>query len=273
MSNEIYEKLEICRKSILQKTNFKPEVAVILGSGLGEYASKIKIEQIIPYTEIEGFPVSTVVGHKGQFVFGYVKEVPVVIMQGRVHYYEGYSMKEVTFPVRVMRELGIKTLFVSNAAGGTNPAFEIGDLMIIRDHINFFPEHPLHGKNIEYGPRFPDMSEAYSKELINKALEIAKEKGIKVQQGVYIGTQGPTFETPAEYKMFHILGADAVGMSTVPEVIVANHCGIKVFGVSVITDLGVEGKIVEVSHEEVQKAADEAQPRMTTIMRELINRA
>ena len=144
--------------------------------------------------------------------------------------------------------------------------------MIIRDHINFFPEHPLHGKNIEYGPRFPDMSEAYSKELIDKALEIAKEKGIKVQQGVYIGTQGPTFETPAEYKMFHILGADAVGMSTVPEVIVANHCGIKVVGVSVITDLGVEGKIVEVSHEEVQKAADEAQPRMTTIMREMINR-
>ena len=148
----------------------------------------------------------------------------------------------------------------------------LGDLMIIRDHINFFPEHPLHGKNIEYGPRFPDMSEAYSKDLIDKALEIAKEKGIKVQQGVYIGTQGPTFETPAEYKMFHILGADAVGMSTVPEVIVANHCGIKVFGVSVITDLGVEGKIVEVSHEEVQKAADEAQPRMTTIMREMINR-
>ena len=145
--------------------------------------------------------------------------------------------------------------------------------MIIRDHINFFPEHPLHGKNIEYGPRFPDMSEAYSKELINKALEIAKEKGIKVQQGVYIGTQGPTFETPAEYKMFHILGADAVGMSTVPEVIVASHCGIKVFGVSVITALGVEGKIVEVSHEEVQTAADAAQPRMTTIMRELINRA
>ena len=163
-------------------------------------------------------------------------------MQGRFHFYEGYSMQQVTFPVRVMRELGIKTLFVSNAAGGMNPDFEIGDLMIITDHIA-------------------------------KALEIAKEKGIKVQQGVYVGTQGPTFETPAEYKMFHILGGDAVGMSTVPEVIVANHCGIKVFGVSVITDLGVEGKIVEVSHEEVQKAADAAQPRMTTIMRELINRA
>ena len=194
-------------------------------------------------------------------------------MQGRFHYYEGYSMKEVTFPVRVMRELGIKTLFVSNASGGTNADFEIGDLMIITDHINYFPEHPLRGKNIPYGPRFPDMSEAYCKELISKADEIAKEKGIKIQHGVYIGTQGPTFETPAEYKLFHILGADAVGMSTVPEVIVANHCGIKVFGISVITDLGVEGKIVEVTHEEVQKAADAAQPKMTTIMRELINRA
>jgi len=181
-------------------------------------------------------------------------------------------MQEVTFPVRVMKELGIKTLFVSNASGGTNPAFEIGDLMIITDHINYFPEHPLRGKNL-YGDRFPDMSEAYSKELIQKALQIAKEKGIKVQQGVYVGTQGPTFETPAEYKLFRIFGADAVGMSTVPEVIVANHCKIKVFGISVITDLGVEGKIVEVSHEEVQIAADAAQPKMTTIMRELINRA
>jgi purine-nucleoside phosphorylase len=181
-------------------------------------------------------------------------------------------MTEVTFPVRVMRELGIQTLFVSNAAGGMNPEFEIGDLMIITDHINFFPEHPLRGKNIPYGPRFPDMSEAYNKELIRKANEIAAEKGIKVQQGVYIGTQGPTYETPAEYKMFRILGADAVGMSTVPEVIVANHCGIQVFGMSVITDLGVEGKIVEVTHEDVQKAADAAQPLMTTIMRELINK-
>jgi purine-nucleoside phosphorylase len=171
-----------------------------------------------------------------------------------------------------MRELGIQTLFVSNAAGGMNPEFEIGDLMIITDHINFFPEHPLRGKNIPYGPRFPDMSEAYNKELIRKANEIATEKGIKVQQGVYIGTQGPTYETPAEYKMFRILGADAVGMSTVPEVIVANHCGIQVFGMSVITDLGVEGKIVEVTHEDVQKAADAAQPLMTTIMRELINK-
>ena len=227
----------------------------------------------ISYKDIPNFPLSTVEGHSGKLIFGKLGGKDILAMQGRFHFYEGYSMQQVTFPVRVMRELGIKTLFVSNAAGGMNPNFEIGDLMIITDHINLFPEHPLRGKNIDYGPRFPDMSEAYSRELIAKALEIAKEKGIKVQQGVYVGTQGPTFETPAEYKMFHILGGDAVGMSTVPEVIVANHCGIKVFGVSVITDLGIEGQIVEVSHEEVQKAADAAQPRMTTIMKELINRA
>ena len=250
-----------------------PETAIILGSGLGSLADQITDPIVIPYAEIPHFMKSTATGHKGNFICGKLGDKQVLAMQGRFHYYEGYTMQQVTFPVRVMRELGIKTLFVSNASGGTNADFEIGDLMIITDHINYFPEHPLRGKNIPYGPRFPDMSEAYCKELISKADEIAKEKGIKVQHGVYIGTQGPTFETPAEYKLFHILGADAVGMSTVPEVIVANHCGIKVFGISVITDLGVEGKIVEVTHEEVQKAADAAQPKMTTIMRELINRA
>ena len=250
-----------------------PETAIILGSGLGKLVDEITDKYEINYTDIPHFPVSTVEGHSGKLIFGKLGDKEIMAMQGRFHFYEGYSMKEVTFPVRVMRELGIKTLFVSNAAGGMNPDFEIGDLMIITDHINFFPEHPLRGKNIEYGPRFPDMSEAYNKELIRKANEIAAEKGIKVQHGIYIGTQGPTYETPAEYKMFRILGADAVGMSTVPEVIVANHCGIRVFGISVITDLGVEGKIVEVTHEDVQKAADQAQPLMTTIMRELINRA
>lgn len=250
-----------------------PETAIILGTGLGSLVHEITDAYEISYKDIPNFPVSTVEGHSGKLIFGKLGDKDIMAMQGRFHFYEGYSMKEVTFPVRAMRELGIKTLFVSNAAGGMNPAFSIGDLMIITDHINFFPEHPLRGKNIDYGPRFPDMSEAYSKALIAKAIEIAKEKNIKVQQGIYIGTQGPTFETPAEYKMFRILGADAVGMSTVPEVIVANHCGIKVFGISVITDLGLEGKIVEVSHEEVQKAADAAQPKMTTIMRELINRS
>ena len=194
-------------------------------------------------------------------------------MQGRFHFYEGYSMKDVTFPVRVMYELGIKTLFVSNAAGGMNPEFKIGDLMIITDHINFFPEHPLRGKNFPTGPRFPDMHETYDFSLVALADEIAKEKGIKVQHGVYVGVQGPTFETPAEYKMYRLLGGDAVGMSTVPEVIVAHHCGIRTFGVSVITDLGGFDDPVEVSHEEVQEAANKAQPLMTEIMREMIVRS
>ncbi len=266
------EKIQETATYLKGKISTHPEKAIILGTGLGSLVHEITDKYEIDYKDIPHFPLSTVEGHSGKLIFGKLGNKDIMAMQGRFHYYEGYSMKEVTFPVRVMHALGIKTLFVSNAAGGMNPDFEIGDLMVITDHINFFPEHPLRGKNIPYGPRFPDMSEAYNKELINKADIIAAEKGIKLQHGIYIGTQGPTFETPAEYKMFHILGADAVGMSTVPEVIVANHCGINVFGVSVITDLGVEGKIVEVSHEEVQKAADEAQPRMTTIMRELINR-
>ena len=194
-------------------------------------------------------------------------------MEGRFHYYEGYDMKEVTFPERVMYELGIETLFVSNASGGMNLTFVIGDLMIIDDHINFFPEHPLRGKNFPTGPRFPDMHEAYDKQLRDLADQIAKEKGIRVVHGVYVGVSGPTFETPAEYKMYHRLGGDAVGMSTVPEVIVARHCGIKVFGMSIITDLGLEDQPVEVSHEEVQVAANKAQPLMTEIMREIIKRS
>ena len=193
-------------------------------------------------------------------------------MEGRFHYYEGYNMKEVTFPDRVMYELGIKTLFVSNASGGMNPKFNIGDVMVITDHVNFFPEHPLRGKNFPTGPRFPDMHEAYDHELVELANKIAEEKGIKLQHGVYVGVQGPTFETPAEYRMYHLFG-DAVGMSTVPEVIVARHCGIKVFGVSIITDLGGFDVPVEVSHEEVQKAANAAQPIMTEIMREMIRRS
>ena len=267
------ERIQETADFLKSKMHTHPETAIILGTGLGSLVNEITDKYEIGYETIPNFPVSTVEGHSGKLIFGKLGNKDIMAMQGRFHFYEGYSMKEVTFPIRVMRELGIKTLFVSNAAGGMNPSFEIGDLMIITDHINFFPEHPLRGKNISYGPRFPDMSEAYNKALIRKADEIANEKGIKVQHGIYIGTQGPTYETPAEYKMFRILGADAVGMSTVPEVIVANHCGIQVFGISVITDLGVEGKIVEVTHEDVQKAADAAQPLMTTIMRELINRS
>lgn len=250
-----------------------PETAIILGTGLGSLVNEITDKYEIEYKDIPNFPLSTVEGHSGKLIFGKLGNKEIMAMQGRFHFYEGYSMKEVTFPVRVMRELGIKTLFVSNAAGGMNPDFIIGDLMIINDHINFFPEHPLRGKNIPYGDRFPDMSAAYDKNLIAMAKEIAAEKGIRIVEGVYLGTQGPTFETPAEYRMFHRMGGDAVGMSTVPEVIVARHCGIRVFGISVITDLGVEGIVVECSHEEVQKAADEAQPKMTTIFREIINRA
>lgn len=255
-----------------KRMSFQPETAIILGTGLGNLATEITEKTEIPYGEIPHFPVSTVEGHNGKLIFGKLGEKEILAMQGRFHFYEGYSMKEVTFPIRVMKELGIQTLFVSNASGGTNPAFSIGDLMIITDHINFFPEHPLRGKNL-YGDRFPDMSEAYHRGLIQKALSIAEEKGIQIQQGVYLGLQGPTFETPSEYRMFARWGADAVGMSTVPEVIVANHCKMKVFGISIITDLGIEGKIVEVSHEDVQRAADAAQPKMTEIMRELVNRS
>ena len=267
------QKIQETAEFLRGKMTTAPETTIILGTGLGSLVNEITDKYEIEYKDIPTFPLSTVEGHSGKLIFGKLGNKEIMAMQGRFHFYEGYSMKEVTFPVRVMRELGIKTLFVSNAAGGMNPDFLIGDLMIINDHINFFPEHPLRGKNIPYGDRFPDMSAAYDKSLIAMAKEIAAEKGIRVVEGIYLGTQGPTFETPAEYRMFHRMGGDAVGMSTVPEVIVARHCGIRVFGISVITDLGVEGIVVECSHEEVQKAADEAQPKMTTIFREIVNRA
>ena len=268
----MYSKIQETASWLRSRMTTHPDTAIILGTGLGKLADEITEATSIPYKEIPNFPLSTVEGHCGQLIFGKLGNKDIMAMEGRFHYYEGYNMQEVTFPVRVMYELGIKTLFVSNAAGGTNPDFSIGDLMIITDQINALPENPLRGKNFPTGPRFVDMHEAYSRTLIEQAREIAKEKGIKVQEGVYLATQGPTYETPAEYKMFRTWGADAVGMSTVPEVIVANHCGIRCFGISVITDLGVEGKIVEVSHEEVQKAADAVQPLMAEIMREMINR-
>ena len=270
----MWDKVQETVNYIKGRIDFTPEFGVILGSGLGGFTEEITIEYVLPYDEIPNFPVSTVQGHKGALVFGTIGTKKVVAMQGRFHFYEGYSMKEVTFPVRVMKYLGIEKLIVSNASGGVNPNYKVGSIVIIKDHINFMPEHPLRGKNDErFGPRFVNMSQPYSVEMIAKAKTIAEELSIEVHDGIYFGLQGPTFETLSEYRMVKILGADCVGMSTVPEVIVANHCGIKVFGISVITDLGVEGKIVEVSHEEVQKAADAAQPKMTTIMRELINRA
>ena len=253
------------------KMQYLPKVGVILGTGLGELATQITDRQEILYENIPNFPVSTVEGHSGKLIIGKLGPTKVLAMQGRFHYYEGYSMKEVTFPVRVMKALGIETLLVSNAAGGMNPSFQIGDLMIITDHINTFPEHPLRGKNEpSLGTRFPDMSQAYPVQLRNKAKQIAQDNGIKVVEGVYVGTSGPTFETPAEYNYFRVIGGDAVGMSTVPEVIVAVHAGIQVFAMSIITDLGVPGQIVEVSHEEVQQIANQAQPKMTLIMKELI---
>lgn len=258
---------------IRTKINDIPTTAIILGTGLGGLVDHIDEKQYIPYSEIPNFPVSTVEGHSGNLIFGKLGSKRVIAMQGRFHYYEGYNMKQVTFPIRVMKELGIKTLFVSNAAGGMNKEFRVGDIMIITDHINLFPENPLRGKNFEkLGPRFPAMTEAYSRKLISLADEIAAEKGIRVMHGVYVGTPGPTFETPAEYEYFRIIGGDAVGMSTVPEVIVANHASIKVFGVSVITDLGGKDVTDVPTHEEVQKAANAAQPKMMEIMRELVNR-
>lgn len=267
------EKIQETSGYLLQRVSRRPEVGIILGTGLGELATQITEKEEIAYEDIPNFPVSTVEGHSGKLIIGKLGNNLVLAMQGRFHYYEGYDMKQVTFPIRVMKAFGIKTLFLSNAAGGMNPSFEIGDLMIISDHINLFPEHPLRGKNFsELGPRFPDMSEAYDKSLIAKAEDIARENNIQVKKGVYVGTQGPTFETPSEYSYFRIIGGDAVGMSTVPEVIVARHSGMKTFAISIITDLGVPDKIVEVTHEEVQQIANQVQPHMTLIMKELISR-
>lgn len=267
------QKIQETADFLRQRMPTQPKIGIILGTGLGNLVTELTDKTEIAYENIPNFPVSTVEGHSGKLLVGKLGGVDVLAMQGRFHYYEGYDMKQVTFPVRVMKALGVEYLLVSNAAGGMNPDFEIGDLMIIRDHINLFPEHPLRGRNDpQMGPRFPDMSEAYSRDLIAKAKEIAREHEIRVVEGVYVGTSGPTFETPAEYKYFRIIGGDAVGMSTVPEVIVANHAGIRVFGISIITDLGVEGKIVEVSHEEVQEIGNRAQPLMTLIMKELVKR-
>ena len=269
----MYEKIQETASWLKARMSTSPTTAIILGTGLGQLASEITESYEFAYKDIPNFPVSTVEGHAGKLIFGKLGGKDIMAMEGRFHFYEGYNMKEVTFPIRVMYELGIKTLFVSNASGGMNPSFKIGDLMIIDDHINFFPEHPLRGKNFPTGPRFPDMHETYDHELIALADSIASEKGIEVKHGVYIGVQGPTFETPAEYRMYRGFGADAVGMSTVPEVIVAHHCGIKVFGISIITDLGGFDVPVAVSHEEVQVAANNAQPKMTEIMREMIRRS
>jgi len=257
---------------IESKVSVKPEVGIILGTGLGGLAKDIKNPETIDYADIPNFPVSTVEGHHGRLIFGDLGGKEVVAMQGRFHFYEGYNMKEVTFPVRVMKYLGIKQLFVSNASGGVNPEFEIGDLMIINDHINLLPNPLIGPNNSEFGPRFPDMSQAYDHSLIALAQEIAAKHSIKTQIGCYVGTTGPTFETPKEYQYFRIIGGDTVGMSTVPEVIVARQMGIPVFAISIITDLGVPGKIVEVTHEEVQRIGMQAEKKMTLIMEEMLQK-
>jgi purine-nucleoside phosphorylase len=249
----------------------KPEIGIILGTGLSSFAQGITIEAEIFYGDIPHFPISTVIGHSGKLIFGELKGKKVVAMAGRFHYYEGYSASAVIFPVRVMKYLGVKTLLVSNAAGSVNPDYEVGDLMIITDHISQFSVNPLVGKNEdEFGPRFPDMSEPYSKELIQKAKQIALAKGIEIREGVYIGVTGPTFETRAEYKMIQILGGDAVGMSTVQEVIAAVHMGMQCFAMSVITDVGIRESENKITHEEVLHAAREAEPKFAHVFKELV---
>ena len=268
-----YHKIKDAAHYIKNIYSRPPETGIILGTGLGGLVNEIDVSQIIDYQDIPHFPVSTVESHKGKLIFGKIDEKEVIVMQGRFHYYEGYDAKQITFPVRVMKLLGIKRLFISNACGGLAPEHKISDLMIINDHINLHPENPLRGENLdELGPRFPDMYNAYDPDLIDAALVIAAENKIDIHTGVYASVTGPNLETPAEYKYLRIIGADAVGMSTIPENIVARHMGIPVFAISVITDLGSEGNIEPVSIEKVLAAAAKAEPNMTSIFIKLIAR-
>lgn len=267
----MWEEVQETVNFIKSKTGFSPEYGVILGSGLGSFTDDIAVEFTLPYAEIPNFPIVTVEGHKGALVFGTIGTKKVVAMQGRFHFYEGYSMKEVTFPVRVMKFLGVSKLIVSNASGGVNSNYKVGSIVLLKDHINMMPEHPLRGKNDErFGPRFVNMSEPFSRKMILKAKEVATKLEIEVQDGVYLGLQGPTFETLSEYKMVKALGADCVGMSTVPEVIVARHMDLETFGISVITDMGNEESIHTITHEEVLQAANEAEPKVRKLIKELI---
>ena len=255
--NSVYEKLLKCYDSIQKKIDFKPEIALVLGSGLGDYGETIDIVETLNYHDIEGFPISTVEGHKGRFIFGYIQGVPVVCMQGRVHYYEGYAMSDVVLPTRLMKMMGAKVLFLTNAAGGLNFDFRAGDFMMITDHIMTFVPSPLIGENInELGARFPDMTDVYKKNLQEIIRSTAKELGIKLQEGVYIQLTGPNYETPAEVRMCRTLGADAAGMSTAAEAVAANHMGMKVCGISCITNLGCGMLDQPLSHAEVQETAD-----------------
>jgi purine-nucleoside phosphorylase len=267
----LFDKLNEATAYLQSYNDAHAKIGVVLGSGLGNFVQEIQVQHEVPYKNIPHFPVSTVEGHSGKLIFGTIAGKAIIAMSGRFHFYEGYSPEEVSFPIRVMKFLGVETVLISNAAGGVNPAFKVGELMIITDHIAFATKNPLLGKNDDrLGPRFPDMSEPYKKTLIDKARKIAREHNIEVKDGVYFGVTGPTFETRAEYKMIHVLGGDAVGMSTVQEVIAANHSGMNVFAMSVITDIGIREEENVITHEEVLQAAKAAEPKFSTIFRELI---
>lgn len=258
---DAYEKLTVCYESVRKRIDFRPSVALVLGSGLGDYADSIRVEAELPYGEIEGFPVSTVPGHDGRFIFGYVGEVPVVCMKGRVHYYEGYPISDVVLPVRLMRKMGAKLLFLTNASGGVNPEYKAGDLMMLTDHIACFVPNPLIGANADaLGVRFPDMSHIYDEDLQEMIRGCAGEEGISIREGVYLQLTGPSYESPAEVRMLRTLGADAVGMSTAVEAVAANHMGMKICGISCVCNLAAGLTPEPLTHEEVQEAANAAAP-------------
>ncbi len=269
--NAVYEKLMNCYAQIREKTEFIPRVAIVLGSGLGDFAEQIRVEKEVSYSELHGFPVSTVQGHDGRFIFGYIEAVPVVCMKGRIHYYEGYDITDVVLPTRLMKLLGAEILFLTNAAGGVNTSFHAGDLMLIKDQISLFAPNPLIGENIEeLGTRFPDMSHVYDLDLQKSIRETAKKNGIFLQEGVYAQLTGPSFETPAEIRMMRTLGCDAVGMSTVVEAIAANHCGMRICGISCISNLAAGMTDTSLSHKEVQEAADMAAPAFKKLLTESV---
>lgn len=269
--NSVYEKLAACAECVKKKVDFKPKAAIVLGSGLGDYARQIKVEAEVSYREIEGFPVSTVPGHDGKFIFGYVKDVPVVCMKGRVHYYEGYSMEDVVLPIRLMGLLGAEILFVTNASGGINASFHAGDLMLITDHISCFVPNPLMGANLdELGTRFPDMTQVYDRQLCGIILEKAQENGIVLQQGIYAQLSGPSYESPAEIRMLKAFGVDAVGMSTVVETIAARHMGMRVCGISCVCNLAAGMSPTPLNHKEVQEAANKSAPLFQKLVTESV---
>ncbi len=270
-NKKILKEIKEAARFLKKQFKHSPQVGIVLGSGLGKFVEEIEVEKEVSYSDIPHFPVSTVEGHQGKLIFGRLSGKTVVALAGRFHFYEGYSAQELTFPIRVMKLLGIETLLLSNASGSVNPDYKVGDIMFINDHISLFTPNPLIGRNIdEFGPRFPDMNEPYDRKLIGLAREISHRHGYDVKEGVYVAVTGPTFETRAEYRMIHRLGADVVGMSTVQEAIVASHMGVKVFAISVVTDLGLQEEGNIITHEEVLQAAQEAEPRLAVIFKELI---